>query len=436
MPNNATSPIAVAVSGGADSLAVLALLRKTMPNRSLVAVHGLFGQEVMHDFLVSCGLKHGPWPDAAHQAMLEQMEGMTAALGIPLHVLDLSQQFFSQVVRPFVAQYVMGLTPNPCALCNRAIKFGALLEACRSLGASHLATGHYARLENGTLPCPDLRLAGLNLGQSSRPGSAKASISPELPTLKPGVDSGKDQSYFLALVPGQQLEQALFPLGNARKSDVLRFLQDHNLTPPQPGESQEICFIPGGRTGAMPGYRDFIPFMASRLGIPLPGPGPICLDNGQVLGRHRGLWHYTEGQRKGLGIGWKEPLHVLAKNVETNTLLLGPQHSMGTNRLLAGPANILAAPQYWPETVLVKTRYREAPRQAKVHLVAHSGETCPPSTPVASMSSLDTAGVFLDVSFLEPEKTVAPGQLVAVYAPDGEDLRLLAGGIISHYQPL
>ena len=433
--------IAVAVSGGADSLAVLHSLHANLPGtgHSLMAIHGLFGQELLHEFLVACGIRQGAWPDAEHLSMLERLKKTTDTLGIPLHVVDLSRQFFSAVVRPFVAQYAMGLTPNPCALCNKTIKFGTLVDACHSLGASYLATGHYARLENAAPPHPP---HFLGLHAHSRNGAEYGQpehlprISPEMPVLKPGADKSKDQSYFLALVSRPQLERAIFPLGGSLKSDVFRYLQKHNLAPPQPGESQEICFIPGGRTGTMPGYREFVPFMAEHLGIPLSGPGPICLENGQELGKHRGLWHYTEGQRKGLGIGWKEPLHVLAKNGETNTLLLGPEQSMATGRLLTGPANILVEPCYWPKTVLVKTRYREAPKQASVKVsgtgaaglssaAPHSGGF--PAPPVE-------ASPFLDVTFLEKEKAVAPGQLVAVYAQEGEELRLLAGGIIARTQ--
>ena len=426
----ATSPIAVALSGGADSLAVLLGLHKT--GQPLVAVHGLFGQKLLHDFLVACGLSSGPWPDAEHTEVLVQLEKITASLGIPLHCMDFSDTFSQKVVRPFVEQYAMGQTPNPCALCNRAIKFGALLEACMALGASHLATGHYARLESPACP-GQTGLAGLPFAPRPQAQENPASRGcPELPALFPGTDKTKDQSYFLALVPEKNLARTIFPLALAQKAEVLQFLRSLDITPPQPKESQEICFIPGNRSGPLPGYRDFIPFMAERLGVPLPGPGPIRLvdsDSGtlkkkQEIGRHRGLWQYTEGQRKGLGIGWKVPLHVLAKDQTTNTLYLGPYECMGTASLLAGPANILVPPQFWPKTVLVKTRYREAPRQATVRFLTADAA----KAHLSGAEPFDPAAIFLEVFFLEKEKTVAPGQLVAVYAP--EDMRLLAGGII------
>ncbi|MBU1249103.1 MAG: tRNA 2-thiouridine(34) synthase MnmA, partial [Proteobacteria bacterium] len=186
--------LAVAVSGGMDSLLALALLKER--GGDLLAVHGFFLPQKNEDTAA-------------------RLAGQCAALSIPFHALDLRKQFQAQVADGFVEAYAQGRTPNPCAQCNPVMKFGALFDAARSLGANRFATGHYARL----LDHPDLgRL------------------------LVRGADPAKDQSYFLSLVPKALLEQAVFPLGDLHKAAVPGELARRGLTVPLPGESQEICF--------------------------------------------------------------------------------------------------------------------------------------------------------------------------------------------------
>lgn len=374
-PDKDRDSIAVAVSGGADSLYTLIALREQ--GFQTIALHGIFLRP-----------ENGQAADAAG-AMRERLASACAHLGVPLHMADLAEAFSERVIRPFVHGYALGLTPNPCAQCNARVKFGLLLEAALALGASRLATGHYARLEEG---------------------SAHAS-----PALFQGRDPLKDQSYFLSLVPLQALIRAVFPLGETTKSEVLAALAAHGLTPPQPGESQEVCFVPGDE------YREFIPRMAERFGIALSGPGPMLLRDGRKVGTHKGLWQYTEGQRKGLGVGWKEPLHVLGKEGETNVLRLGARDEMRHTGIVCTDVNLLLPPEYWPETVLVKTRYREKPREASARLA--------PSEEGGSQE--------LRIQFACPENAVAAGQIAAVYLPDPQGdaargtLRLVAGGVIS-----
>lgn len=399
--------IAVAVSGGADSLHTLLELHEA--GLPVMAVHGLFGQRVLHDFLVAKGRKSGTWPDAGHERIVSSLQEITASRGIPFHVLDCAEEFLAQVVQPFVEQYAAGQTPNPCALCNTRIKFGLLYEKSLALGASHLATGHYARLAYAP-----------SYAELQRFYSPPPALGDTGPALIQGADPLKDQTYFLALVQKEHLGQCIFPLGERRKSDVLASLARQGITLPQAKESQDVCFIPANNRGGGDSYREFLPFMADRLHIPLPGPGPVCLQDGHRLGTHKGLWQYTEGQRKGLGIGWKEPLHVLGKEVQTNTLRLGPQVAMGTRGLVAGLANILLDPALWGDTVFVKTRYRETPKRATVQVVEAKNA--------------------LEITFMEKETAVAPGQLAAVYIPVDESatadeadcMRLVAGGIIQN----
>ncbi|MDL2266555.1 tRNA-specific 2-thiouridylase [Desulfovibrio sp. OttesenSCG-928-G15] len=393
-----TAPVAVAVSGGADSL--YALLRLKEQGHTVIALHGIFLA-----------------PENAEsarraEAMRKSLEAACTRLAVPLHAIDCVQAFAEKVIAPFVAAYAEGLTPNPCALCNASIKFGLLLDEALRLGANTLATGHYAGIafEN-----------------------ARA-------CLYQGGDHNKDQSYFLALVPPAALARARFPLESITKPEVLAVLERHGFTAPQPGESQEVCFVP------QDDYRAILPELARRYGKTLPGPGPMLLTDGTQLGRHQGLWRYTEGQRRGLGVGWKEPLHVLGKEMQGNILRLGPRQAMRGFGCLCTDLNILLPPEEWPASVLVKTRYREKPKQAVVDFVppvqsqnltqaqatdAPSRQDKGESQGKVNVQAGDSPPNAMRIRFVEEESLVACGQIAAVYAQgtDGR-LRLAAGGVI------
>lgn len=379
------SPIAVAISGGADSLYTLLALKEQGAN--LMAVHGLFGQRVLARFMRQAGL---PLPSPSFEELTEHMQVLCDKLDVPFHLLDCEAIFLQEVIEPFVNTYIEGGTPNPCALCNAKVKLGDLLRQCLLLGATHLATGHYAQCIQ----------------------------SPSGPILLQGSDPKKDQSYFLALTPAEQLSKLIFPMGKRRKKDILDELAAQNITPPQRGESQEICFIPGNL------YRQFLPFMASELGLSLPKGGTIRLEDDTRLGTHEGLWQYTEGQRKGIGIGWKEPLHVLAKEQEGNILRVGPKNALRTTGFICGTTNLLIEPSQWPEVVQVKARYREAPRPARVSFETLPGDQMAPQAAKTTMR----------VRYEDTNTTVSCGQLAVVYIPHGEHndkLCVAAGGIIT-----
>lgn len=370
--------IAVAVSGGVDSLCALALLRAA--GHDVLALHGLF--------LPERGAP-APRPDP-----LPGLAAACAILRIPLHVVDLRAAFHSEVIQPFAEAYAAGRTPNPCALCNRAVKFGALLDAAVALGAEKLATGHYARL----VPAPADSRAPLSLAVAR--------------------DAAKDQSYFLSLVPGDRLRHALFPLADRTKAQSAALVAEAGLKVPLPGESQDICFVPaqqgagGAVSGSSPasgGYASFLAAQWRAQGITPPGPGPLLLADsaGQLreIARHQGLWRYTEGQRKGLGIAHSEPLHVLRKDNRQNALVVGPRALLGMTACVAEEVNLLLEPELWPERVLARLRYRQRPapararwRDGRLHIVLDS--PCFPG---------------------------APGQVAAVYDAEG---RVLAGGIV------
>ncbi len=434
MQHSSSFLVAVALSGGADSLFTLVRLHRA--GVPVLGIHGRFAQHL------------GLGAQCAGADPLAVEAGLAAAcqrLGVPFFVADCAEAFMQQVVTPFVQAYAKGNTPNPCAHCNATIKFGAFLQEAQKHGATHLATGHYVRLvptfmEQASTPAAnkadsspleqglaaiyegDTLLAALRHAPAIPLADAFGAFATMLerhalpqPLLLQGADVRKDQSYFLSLVPGAALAHALFPLGQAHKSVVLQELAALGFTPPQGKESQEVCFVPGDD------YRAFVPPVAEQLGIALGQPGPVLLPDGTRLGTHQGLWQYTEGQRKGLGVCWKEPLYVLDKQRDANVLLLGPRGAEGIGGCVCREVNEAVPRHLWPQTLLAKTRYREAPKPCRAELV----ETA--------------SGPELHIHFLEPEDNVAPGQIAALYAPlhghaeeDGRPvLCLVAGGVIA-----
>ena len=350
MNKNAQDTIAVALSGGTDSLFTLVLLREA--GHEVVGLHGFFKE-----------------PDPRREETVEAIGQVCDRLGIPFHVADLRQGFEQKVVEPFVQAWLSGLTPNPCALCNPRIKFGLLLEAAEKAGAGLIATGHYARLVDH----PDFGRA-----------------------LMRGVDHTREQSYFLSLVPRQRLTKARLPLGEWRKENVKAELVRRELKPPLPSESREICFVPDD---------DYRAFLESR-DLELPGPGPILNAEGAVLGHHRGLWRYTQGQRRGLNIAYSEPLYVLGKDTERNALLVGTKKEFQSQTCMVEQVNLLVAVELWPETVLAQIRYRQQATTAKA--IWENGQ--------------------LRLAFQEPQPPPPPGQIAALYSEDGA---VLAAGVIA-----
>jgi len=341
--------LAVALSGGADSLLSLGLLR--------AAGHDVLG---LHAHFLPPGPKE--------RTLAAAIDAQCRVLDVPFAAVDLSQAFHDQVIAPFIAAYAAGLTPNPCAACNRTMKFGLLLDAATAHGADRLATGHFARIED------------------SEAGSA----------LFRGADPSRDQSYFLSLVPVQALARAVFPLAGRLKNDNPAALAALGLAPPLPTESREVCFVPGDD------YRAFL----KACGAPLSGPGPIVLADGSRLGTHQGLWRHTIGQRKGLGIGYSEPLYVLAKDAAANALVVGFKADLAATTCRTAPANILVPPADWPSEILVQTCYRMRPRPAAAALSADGG---------------------LGIAFAEPVARPTPGQVATLFDAAG---RVLAGGEI------
>lgn len=291
-------------------------------------------------------------------------------LSLPFSVLDLRKEFDSCVIRPFTEAYLRGLTPCPCAECNRLIKFGLFADYAREKGADRIATGHYASLR---------RKNGRVILQSSR--------------------TEKDQSYFLSLLSQEQLSFCLFPLSGLEKGQLREMLKGLGLGFEDKSDSQELCFVPDGS------YADFI---RKRTGTE-PERGLFTDRFGRVLGEHRGIIYYTVGQRKGLG-AFGEPMYVSEIRADENRIILAPQGGGRSKRFLLEKVNYISepGPLRGEKRVLVKIRFQAKPAPARVFPLGGEGEK-------------------LSVEFDEPQFAVTPGQLAVLY--DGDDV--LAGGYIS-----
>jgi tRNA-specific 2-thiouridylase len=288
-------------------------------------------------------------------------------LNIPFEVIDMRTEFKEQVIDYFVAEYAAGRTPNPCIRCNELIKFDLLLKKANEMGADFLATGHYARI-------------ALDVSGSKR--------------LLTGLDPLKDQSYFLFTLNQEQLQQVLFPVGMLDKSVVRKLAGDFNLPVAQKHESQEICFIPDN---------DYVKFLETN-GV-AQKPGEIVTVDGTVIGCHAGLHRYTVGQRKGLGIAWKQPLHVRTIDTEKNQVVVGEREVLATSSLTASRATWSITPSATEFPAACRIRYRHTPAPCRV--VLH-GDNC------------------FTVYFDTPQTSVTPGQAAVLY--DGE--AVLGGGWI------
>ncbi len=368
--------VAVAVSGGVDSL--YALTRLQDEGHAVMALHARFTD--------------GPSDPAPRLA------ACCAELGIPLHVEDLRREFRKEIIQPFIRAHALSLTPNPCANCNRIMKFGRLLDSAEKFGAEKLATGHYACLE----------------GQPSYGAGAFLRSIPGNP---------KDQSYFLSLVPVSRLQRVLFPLAGMHKETIRAKISEKGLKVPIPDESQDICFVPGND------YRAFLQENTKGKSVGACGEGPVILwDTGTVIARHAGLWRYTEGQRKGLGIPWREPLYVMRRDAAANTLYVATKRFVMTETADALAVNFLVPPRLWPEKLFVRTRFRQKPVPAAVIVNAATSKGTPSDGSMEKTVSAENAAASLSVRFASPQEPHAPGQILAVYDAEGF---ILAGGILT-----
>jgi tRNA-specific 2-thiouridylase len=352
--------VIIGMSGGVDSSVAALLLQQQGWD-----VEGLFMKNWEEDDTAG-------YCSAAED--LRDAEAVASRLGIPLHSVNFSAEYWDRVFEHFLSEYRAGRTPNPDVLCNREIKFRAFLDHALELGASRIATGHYARI-----------------------GKEKVDT-----RLLLAADGDKDQTYFLYLLDQQQLTHALFPLGDLTKDEVRRLAREAGFPNHEKKDSTGICFI-GERK-----FRDF-------LNRYLPAnPGPIETPEGERLGEHQGLMYYTIGQRKGLGIGGvagvdEIPWFVVAKELERNTLIVaqGHDHPMLLMEGLEGSQAhwICGRPPSSPLHCAARIRHRQPLQECTLELLEQ--DRC-------------------RVNFEQPQRAVTPGQSIVFYLDD----ECLGGAII------
>ncbi len=362
--NPAGETIAVAMSGGVDSSAVAALLKDQ-------------GYELV-------GLTLQLWNQrrlAGHEGMPESVQGRCCSiddvydarrvaerLGIPYYLVNQQERFEADVVKPFVSEYLAGRTPIPCTLCNNHLKFDQLLLTARQIGASRIATGHYARNHYD-----EARGRWI----LSRP-----------------ADRSKDQTYFLFGLTQEQLAHTLFPLGEMQKPAVRVMAGEAGLEVASKPDSQEICFIPGGD------YQAFLRAYLDEQEQEMPdSAGELVTSTGEVVGRHTGIHNFTVGQRKGLGLTSANPLYVLAIHPDSHQVTVGADEELMSREVRVNRANWISVAEVTePMRVMAKVRHRHEPRQATL---------MPGDAP-------DTAIAVFD----EPQRAITPGQAAIFYQGD------------------
>ncbi|MBE6925664.1 MAG: tRNA 2-thiouridine(34) synthase MnmA [Ruminococcaceae bacterium] len=340
--------VMAALSGGVDSSVAVYLL-----------------QNAGCDCSGSIMTLHAPAPESVSDA-----KSIADRLGIPFYVMDCQDMFRKYVIDDFIAAYEKGDTPNPCIACNRHLKFTHFLREAEKFGCEGIATGHYARIRKDE-----------NTGRY---------------LLLRAMDHTKDQSYFLYMLTQDQLSRVRFPLGELTKTEVRQIAEENGFINANRKDSQDICFVPDG---------DYVAFMEQYKGVPYACGAFLDL-NGNRVGTHKGAVGYTIGQRKGLGLAMGAPVYVCDKDMENNTVTVGPEEALFSTTLIAEncnwfPFDALTEPIF----VTAKARYRHKEQPATV-------------------SPLPNGRV--EVSFRTPQRALTTGQAVVFY--DGETV--IGGGTI------
>ena len=365
--------VVVGMSGGVDSSVAAALLKEQGYDVVGIMLR-LWSEPATYD---DDGVELVAENKCCSLESLTDARRVAARLDIPFYVVNVEEPFQRTVVDFFYDEYLAGRTPNPCLRCNRQIRFTLLLERALALGAEYLATGHYVRVDD------DPATGGRR--------------------LRLGVDTAKDQSYMLHVLSQQQLQHALFPLGEYTKPQVRALAAERGLTVATKAESQEICFVAGND------YRGFVRRYAEQEQRPTPQPGPIVDSEGRHLGEHQGLAYYTVGQRKGLGVNAREPLHVLRLDAASNAVVVGPAQALDretfTVRQVTSPRGSLPAV---PFAAQVKVRYK---------------------APLVDATIVPLDGDRAEVRLAHPQRAISPGQAAVFYGGATGD-EVLGGGLI------
>ncbi len=354
--------VVVAMSGGVDSSVVAGLLKADGYDVVGVTLQLYDHGEATHRKGACCAGQD-----------IHDARRVAETLGIPHYVLDYEERFRASVIDPFAASYAAGETPVPCVACNQTVKFADLLDTARQLGAEALATGHYVR--------------------SERRGNRRALYRP--------ADVERDQSYFLFATTPEQLDFLRFPLGPMTKAETRAAARELGLAVADKSDSQDICFVPNGR------YADVIERLKPEAGE----AGDIVHIDGRVLGRHRGIIHYTVGQRRGIGVSTGEPLYVVHLDSAGHRVIVGPREALATHRLYLRDINWLGDDAFaaLPAAGLdIYARVRSTRAPVPARLVA--------------------SGPYVELA--EAEAGVAPGQACVFYDSDAPGARVLGGGWI------
>lgn len=347
--------VLLGMSGGVDSSVSAILLQRQ-------------GYEV-----IGCTMKlcQNTKKEDSEKAILDAKK-VCEKLGIEHHTIDLQNEFDKKVVKPFIKEYQECKTPNPCVECNKFIKFGYLYNKAKELDCEYIATGHYARIEY------------------SEKYNQKV--------LKKAKEEKKDQSYFLYWIGKDKLKNIIFPLQDyTNKEDIRKIAKEAGLEIAEKKDSQEICFVP---------ENDYQKFLARQKDFKIK-KGNIILKDGKILGKHQGLYKYTIGQRKGLGISYSEPLYVIGIDEKNNNIIVGKEEELYNKELYAEDTNwLVEINKKEPSACFAKIRYRAKESKATVFFEDNK----------------------IKVLFEKEQRAITPGQSVVFYDEEGV---LLGGGRIS-----
>ncbi|GHU41063.1 tRNA-specific 2-thiouridylase MnmA [Clostridia bacterium] len=353
--------VVVGMSGGVDS-SVAAYLLKEQGYEVIGVTMQIWQEEaefVQEESGGCCGL-----------SAVDDARRVAESLDIPYYVMNFKAEFQKYVIDYFTEEYVNGKTPNPCIACNRYVKWESLLHKSLALGADYIATGHYARvihLQNGRF------------------------------ALSTSATAEKDQTYALYNLTQEQLAHTLMPVGEYTKEEIRAIAEKIGLRTANKPDSQEICFVPD---------QDYAAFIERERGGVIPPPGNFVTTEGAILGQHKGITHYTIGQRKGLGLALGRPVFVTRICPDTNTVVIGEAEDVFSTELFANQLSLMAAEDIAPKTeVVAKIRY------------SHKGAS-------AVIEKIDKD--LLKCTFKEPVRAITPGQAVVFYQGD----IVLGGGSI------